>query len=208
MGEQALPFVVCAFFGAVLAAIELLQTFGRWMGNHWLNRHVAKLIALNVLAACAVYAVLRFGLGVEDALRLAVVTGLTFPAILRSKFTLFRAAGRDEDSPRELSIPIDAWYQNLQGLCVDEVNARIADATAREMRRLRECLSEPRMIEILADHIEAEPHPQSKEKHQRQLAQIRAMSDPTDRVRRLARLMIEIMPQGALQELVAGKTSK
>ena len=47
------------FFGALLAVVEPLQTFGRWMGSHWLNRFVGRLIVFNVLAACRFCVFLR-----------------------------------------------------------------------------------------------------------------------------------------------------
>ena len=160
---------------------------------------------VSFLAACGVYAFLRFGLGVEDTLSLAAVTGLTFPAILRSKLTFFRVEGKEEGSPRELSLPLDVWYRNLQELCMEEVNSRIADATARKMRSLRRILSEQRMVEILSDHIAAEPREESRAKHQRQVEKIQAGPDANHRLRLLARLMLEIIPEATIQELLEGE---
>jgi len=91
-----LPFIVCAVCGAGLATLELIRTFGKWIGRYWLNRYAFALIALNVAASLAVFAFLRYGLEVESTLIVAVVTGLTFPAILRTRFTFYRPVGKAE----------------------------------------------------------------------------------------------------------------
>ena len=126
--DAVFPFVVCAFAGLLLSAFELIRSFRKGIGRYWLNRYVVALMALNAVTAGAVYAFLRYVLGVQSTFWLALVTGLTFPSLLRGRFTLYRPLDKAQDTPGSngFALTLDAWYRELQRQCYDEVNSLIA----------------------------------------------------------------------------------
>jgi hypothetical protein len=200
----AIPFLVCAFFGALLAVLELVRTFTKWIGRYWTNRYVLSLIGLNVFSAVGVYAFLRYALGVQNDIWLAIITGVTFPTILRSRFTFYRPIGKaneqlDTDS---FSVTIDGWYRTLQDRCYEEINSQIAAANSEVQARLKKCLSESKMIETLEDHIAAEPISDKRVAHESLLAEVRTLKDAAPRKRRLAVLMTELMPGQKIQAIL------
>ena len=208
--ESVIPFLWCAFFGALLAVLELVRTFGKWIGRYWTNRYVMSLIGLNVLSAMGVYAFLRYALGVQSDVWLAIITGVTFPTILRSRFTFYRPIGKaneqlDTDS---FSVTVDGWYRTLQDRCYEEINSQIAAANSEVQARLKKCLSEQKMIETLEDHIAAEPMSNKRAAHEDMLAEIRALKDAAVRKRRLAVLMTELMPDQKIQAILRDCTQK
>lgn len=203
MLTSILPFVLCAIVGLLLAIVELIQTFGRWIGPYWRSRSVVGVMLLNMATACGVYAFIRYALEVENGLWLAVITGLTFPAILRSRFTFYQPLGKGDGVDAEgFSLTIDSWYRNLQNSCYEEVNSQIAAKRAQTMSRLRHCLKQKEMSEQLSDHIAAEVMSEQRKVHQEQLDEILALAKPADRERRLAALMLEIMPETVIKRLL------
>ncbi|MEW5987773.1 MAG: hypothetical protein AB1791_14155 [Chloroflexota bacterium] len=204
IGSPLFPFVLCGLAGATLAVLELFQTFDKWLGRYWTNRYVLALIVLNVVTAAAVFAFLRYALGVENSLWLALVTGLTFPAILRSRFTLYRPPGQGGNRPGrdDLALTLDAWYSNLQNRCYEEVNAQIAVRRAEVVARLRRCLTEEQLAEHLSDHVAAGLLPEARQLQQSQLAEIQSLPLAADRERRLAILALELLPDKHVRRLL------
>lgn len=200
-------FSLCAAGGASLALLELLRTLGAGSLRHIANRYVGALVLLNAASACLVYAFLRYALHVESNLWVVALTGMTFPAILRSRFVLYQTprgalASAEAES---FAICLDDWHRRLQHLCLDEVNSRIADEHAATLRSLRTKLSEKEMIELLADHIVAESWAESQKRHCKQLSQVVSLASPADRLRRLARLLIDVLPEERVERLTGGR---
>lgn len=202
--EGLIPFLACAIAGALLAALELIRTFGKWIGRYWTNRYVLSLVMLNVLSAMGVYAFLRYALGVQSDIWLAIITGVTFPTILRSRFTFYRPIGKageqlDTDS---FSVTVDGWYRTLQDRCYEEINSRIAAANSEVQARLKNCLTDQQMIDALQDHIAAEPMSDKRAMHEQALHEIRGIRDLAMRKRRLAVLMTDLMPEEKIKRIL------
>jgi len=198
------PFLICALAGALLAIFELVQTFRGWLGKHFFHREVAAIISLNIATALIVYSIIHFVIGVESTLWLAVATGVTFPAILRSNFTFYRpanSAGGAADLGA-VSLRVGTWYENLQTLGVEAVNRTVADGRAQSLRELRETFSEQEIIDRLEDHITAELVEGSRQDHEQKLAAIRALTDASKRLRYLAGLALDILPESRIQEFL------
>ena len=123
--QAVAPFLIAALAGAALAFFELLKTFQRNTGKALRNRWGLTLLGINALAAMAVYFVIHYVFKFDAGLWTALVVGITFPLILRSRFTLYRQAGaKDEPGLTELSLKLDDFYQTLQFSCYREVNAK------------------------------------------------------------------------------------
>jgi hypothetical protein len=202
--EGLIPFIVCAVAGALLAILELIKTFGKWIGRYWTNRYVLALLALNIFSAMGVYAFLRYALGVQNDVWLAIITGVTFPTILRSRFTFYRPIAQsgqqiDTDS---FSVTVDGWYRTLQDRCYDEINSQIAAKNSEVQARLKNCLTEPQMINELQDHIAAEPMSDKRAVHEQMLREIRGIHEVAVRKRRLAVLMTDLMPEQKIRRIL------
>ena len=200
--DVIIPFAICALAGAALAVFELIKTFGKWIGRYWTDRYVAGLLIINMITAMLVYAFLRYALGVQSTFWLAVITGLTFPAILRSRFTFYRPFGSSQCAldTAGFSLAIDSWYRKLQSLCYEEVNSQIADARNQKAKRLRERFTEKQMIDLLADHIDSELMPDQKRDHLEQLDSIKALADAVTRKRRLSLLIVDLLPEQRVKQ--------
>lgn len=120
-----IPYILCSLAGAALAWFEIRQGLGRWMK---LSRAVVYLVLINILTACAVYAILIYALGVDNGWLQALYTGLVFPVILRSDFTLYQpiSGSNDSDQSRSLKLPLGGWYQRLQKELKEETDAEAA----------------------------------------------------------------------------------
>jgi hypothetical protein len=88
--ELVLAVAICVLFAIFLAAFELYRTFGKWLGPHWGNRYVLLIFAVNAATASALYLVLRKSLTVPSTWLLPVITGATFPTLLRTRFVFSR----------------------------------------------------------------------------------------------------------------------
>jgi hypothetical protein len=205
MTETVLPLALCAACGAALSIIELLETFGRWMGRFWLNRYVLALVGLNTLTAGGVYVFLRYVLEVNNSFWLAAVTGLTFPALLRSNFTFYRALRTGEGrSPSGLSLRVHDWYCRLEQICYQETNGQIADARAILLMEIGRRLRENEILALLTAHIASELLIESRKKHIAKLQAIQSVEDAAERLLRLAALMVEVLPEQRVQEFARG----
>jgi len=200
------PFIICGLFGVLLAVMELIRTFGKWIGRYWTNRYVLSLIGLNAVTAMGVFAFMRYVLGVQSDVWLAIVTGITFPTILRSRFTFYRPLGKSKATidVDGFSLTVDGWYRNLQNLCYEEVNTQIASERSKLLTRLRRCLTDKKMIELLRDHIAVEPMVEKKAEHASLLKTISELTDDEERHRQLAALMMDIMLESAIKQLLRG----
>lgn len=197
-----LPFVICSIAGLLLASIELFTTFGRWLGKYWATRYVIAIILINILTANVVYAILHYLFGIEGTFWLAIITGITFPTILRSRFTFYQPVGKDGLDSESFSLTLNKWYHDLQNLCYEEVNGLIAGDRSRVVNRLRHCFTPAQMRDFLSDHIESEVMTDNKEKHRKQFEEILAIETLKDRERRLAVLMVSIMPPARITDLL------
>jgi hypothetical protein len=206
--DAIIPFAICALAGALLAVFELIKTFGKWIGRYWTDRYVVSLLLINVITAMLVYAFLRYALGIENTIWLALITGLTFPAILRSRFTFYRPFGSSQGAldTAGFSLALDGWYRKLQSLCYEEVNSQIADARNQKAKRLRERFTEKQLIDLLTDHIESELMADQKQDHLEQLNSIRAIIDAATRKRRLALLVVDLLPEQRVKQLMKNRS--
>ena len=202
--DSILPYALCGVCGAGLAVIELLQTFGKWLGRFGKNRYAAALIVLNAVTAIGVLAFVRYVLEIESGIGTAVLTGLTFPTILRTDFTYFRAIGGETENPEQprLSIPVHAWYRSIEDLCYKEVDREIADARAQAAMGIRRSLSQTQVVAAIDAHITGELIEENRAKHRAELEQILALADDNTRLTRLAALMVDVLPEARVQELL------
>jgi hypothetical protein len=95
-----------------LAFFELLKTFQRVVGSALRSKWGLALLGINALSAVVVYAVVRYVLNINAGLWTAVVVGLVFPTILRSRFTFYRQAGVKTD-PQLSEFSVKLFYLEI-----------------------------------------------------------------------------------------------
>ena len=190
-----LPFVIVALAAIALVVLELLKTFGRDVLEALRNRWAWALIGVNVLVALAVYVIVRLAFNTGDAPGTAVFVGLSFPVLLRSRFTYFRAVGAKEDNRLDtISLKIDEAYSALQDLCWAAVDEALADRRAELAERLAARYSAEEMIERIEHHIDALRIEANQARDRQWLDEIRQIPDEKTRRFRLAMMIIDINP--------------
>jgi hypothetical protein len=198
------PFLVAALAGAALAFLELLQTFQRNIGSALRSRWGVTLLAINSISAVLVYAFVRYGLGLNVGLWTALMVGVTFPLILRSRFTLYRQTGKkDEPGLTEFSLKLDEFYQTLQEWCYTEANALLAEELEARAAAIKKRFSPKELEDKLCNRIEAEPMSARRQEHNRRLQDIleKHKDDLKRRHHALALLLIDISSTRGLREL-------
>lgn len=183
-----------------LTTFELFKIFGRDIGRALRNRFALSLGLLNVAAAVVVWLVIHSLFHVQPTFLSAAVTGLTFPALLRSRFTLYRSLGPAEAGEvDELSLKMDEIYHALQQALYREVNLHLAAARLALSQRLRQAFGADEMAEYLAEFIAAERMENERLIHQGQLEGILAIPDQATRHRQLAYLLLDLRTRADLE---------
>lgn len=154
----------------------------------------------------AVWGVVHSLIGIQPSLLSALVTGLTFPTLLRSRFTLYRSIGSAQaDEVNELSLKMDEIYHTLQRALYREVNLQLTNARLELSHKLREIFTARQLADYLADFIEHERLPDEQRKHQRQLEEILAIADGKTRHRQLANLLLDLKTAAEMKAAIRRK---
>ena len=128
---SVLPVLVAGGFGLVLALAEIFLAFGAdsWKALH--NRWSWRIVLANILTATIVCAVVLFLIRpTGPRLLTAVVVGLTFPTILRTRFTWFAgqvALLSAESAAKEFSLGLDRVYRQWLEICYEKVSFILAN---------------------------------------------------------------------------------
>ena len=197
--STTLSLPVSALLGLVvllslaLTGYEVFKIFDRDFGRAWRGRYALLLGFLNILTALLVWWMVHTLLAVQPTLLSALVTGLTFPALLRSRFTLYRSIGSGEsDAVNELSLKMDEVYQTLQRAFYREVNFQLTKARQALSIQIRKTFTARQLADFLSDFIAHERLPEEQQRHQRQLVEIMAIEDHKTRHRQLANLLLDL----------------
>jgi hypothetical protein len=183
-----------------LSLYEIFKTFGRDFGRSLGRRYALLLIVLNVGTALVVWWIIHGLLAVEPTFPSTLVTGLTFPALLRSRFTLYRSIVPGQaDETSELSLKMDEIYQSIQVALVGEVNLNLAGERVAISKQLRQTFTADEMAGHLGDFIASEPVASEREKHQAQLDAILAIQDADKKHLQLANLLIALKDRAELK---------
>jgi hypothetical protein len=189
-----------------LTAYEVFKIFGRDFGRAVGNRFTLLVGFLNLIAAVVVWWVVHGLIGVQPSLLSAVVTGLTFPTLLRSRFTLYRSIGPAQaDEVNELSLKMDEIYHTLQRALYREVNLQLTNARLELSHKIRETFTAHQLADYLADFIAHERLPAEQTKHQRQLEEILTIADGKVRHRQLANLLLDLKTAAEIKAAVRRK---
>ena len=190
-----LPFAIVILAAIALVVLELLKTFGRDVLEALRNRWAWALIGVNVAVALIMYVFVRLAFNTGDAPGSAVFVGLSFPLLLRSRFTYFRAVGAKDDSQLDtISLKIDEAYSALQDLCWASVDEALADRRAALAEKLAARYSTEEMIERIEHHVDALRIAANKARDRKWLDEIKQIPDEKTRKFRLAMMIIDINP--------------
>lgn len=198
--QIVLPFLVTALAGAVLAFFELLGTFQRVTPIALRSKWGLILLGINALSAVIVYAIARYVLNLDGGIWMALVIGLVFPTILRSRFTFYRQAGKKgEQGLTELSLKLDEFYRTLQDWCYTEVNDLLAEHLDAQAEAIKQKYTAKELEDRIRNRIASGPMLAKRQEHEQRLEEIltKHKDDVKRRHHALALFLIEIStPEG------------
>jgi hypothetical protein len=186
-----------------LSGYELFKIFGRDFGRALGNRFALLVGVLNVITATLVWWIIHGLLAVEPSILSALVTGLTFPALLRSRFTLYRSIGPTETGEvDELSLKMDQIYQDLQRALYNEVNLHLTTARLELAYAVRQAFNARQLADYLEDFISLERLPAEQRQHQEQLEKIMSIADAQKRHIQLANFLLDLKNEAEIQAMI------
>ncbi len=196
------PFVVAALAGAALAFFELLRTFQRNIGRALSSRWGLVLLGLNAFSAVGVYAIVRYVFKFDAGIWTALVVGVTFPVVIRSRFTFYRQPGEKETANlTEFSLKVDEFYQTLQGWCLNEVNTLLAEQRKAQAEAIKNKFSVKQLEKELRDLIASGVMPEKRQEQEKKLDEILQTQDSARREQLLALLLIDLSTDESLRHL-------
>lgn len=202
--EVVAPFAVAALAGAVLAFFELVKTFQRNIGSALRSKWGLALLGINALSAITVFVIVRYVFDFNAGLWTALVVGITFPVIIRSRFTFYRQPGeKGTPSLAEFSLKVDEFYQTLQDWCYNEVNTLLAEERKALAEAVKNRFTAKQLEKELRDLIAAEPMPARRQEHEGRLNGVLAQyQDGTRREHALALLLIDLSTPQRIRQLI------
>lgn len=190
-----------------LTGYELFKIFGRDFGQALRNRYALLVGILNMVTATVVWWIIHSLLAIQPSLLSALVTGLTFPALLRSRFTLYRSIGSSETGEvDELSLKMDQIYHDLQRALYREVNYQLTAIRQQRSYQVRRLFTARELADYLADFIAHERLPAEQQKHQRQLEKILAIEDNKKRQVQLANLLLDLKSAAEIKTMIRNES--
>lgn len=203
-GAQAArsPYLYALLGGVALAFFELLKTFGRDVGAALGSKWAALLFTANAAAAMAAYYFVGPLVASGRPLTTALAVGATFPTLLRTRFTVFRApAGKTgAKTPTEVALPMNEWYAQVQQLCLSEADIRLAARRRKVYKALMRVMSADQMEREIQQTLDALSRPEGRAEVSKQLQRIRA-GDDAERHSKLVVLLTEVLPAADIRRL-------
>jgi len=216
--EKTLPLPWYVSLGAVmllsllLAGYELFKIFQRDFGRSLRNPNAFYLFVLNIVTASVVWWFIHHLLGVEPNILTTLVAGFTFPALLRSRFTIYRtiapvaSTNGQKSAIDEVSLKMDEMYSALQGALYKEIDLELARERASFNKQLRDTFSADQIDEHLGDIIGGLTIDADRTQWQAKLDTIRAIPDEARRHAQLANLLIQLSDRDDLKRAIRDKT--
>lgn len=156
MENIVIPCSIVSFVALIVVTLESMKIFGRDVAIVVFNRWGWILLMLNIVVALLVYAIARLVFKAGPDGGTALLVALTFPMILRSRFTYFRAAGVPEnDWTNALTLKIDEFYDMLQNLCMTSVREALANKRASIAELLANSFQKEALARAISNYIGA-----------------------------------------------------
>lgn len=146
-----LTCAVVLIASVVFVLLELLKTFKSDLGIAFRTKWGWLLISINLAVALGVYLAIIFAHRPLAGFSTAIIVGLTYPVLLRSRFTYFRQVGlHDDHNLTTLCLKIDEVYIALQAECLDAVDDMISAIRVHRARKLATRYSEVRLQKLFS----------------------------------------------------------
>lgn len=190
--------------GAVLALFELGQTFRRNLLKS-LSCVWGWLVVLVNFGTAALTCILVTTFGPQGKPWVTtIVVGLTFPAVLRSRLTLYRQTASRDAAATELSLSLERFYKGLQEICYRETNIVLAADRNDLANALVQAYGEAELAKMLRDMFAASPIASERTDNVRRLEQIlrRKRREPAAVHGHLALLLIDTFPPARVRKMV------
>ena len=137
----------------IIVLIELFKTFGEWVAEALRHPRTWLLIALNVVVALVVYSLVIASGMLNSYPRhiAALIVGLTYPILLRSRFTYLSGfnSGNQQSISKDLCLPLDEAYNVIQNYCLRAAAVAVALKTVHEANNLMNLYTEDQLIRTI-----------------------------------------------------------
>lgn len=190
--------------GSILALFELGQTFRRNLLKALRCRWGWLVIAVNFVTAALTFILVSAVSPQGKPWLTTIAVGLTFPAVLRSRITLYRQAVRRDAAATELSVSMERFYKFLQETCYNETNIVLAAERHDLAKLLVQRYPEIQLQQELRDMYEASPIPEQRAANLKRLDEIlkRKRKEPAGVHLALALLVIDTFPPTRVRKMV------
>lgn len=185
--EALLSYLIVAGVAFLVTFAELFRSFGGGVRFVFHSVWTWSLVALNVGFALVTYTIATAWLNIGSGPVFALICGMLFLPILRSRFTFFRPVGK-----KDISVPLDEMYTAIQTRCLREVDSHQAARRVVEANQLAGQTEEAAFVGALKVVISARQVVVEKERDEGYLEELLQIPDADVRRRRLALFLIDI----------------
>jgi hypothetical protein len=199
-----LPYLIVVGVSLGLAFVELMSTFRRSVGDVVRSKWGLALIAVNVVAALALFLVATFGLGAANDLATAFIVAVTYPTLLRNPLTFLKTStGKEGDFQKTSFELISRLYETILGYCKNEALIADADRRSRKAELLTGKYSPTELERQARNLIHAQQDPGLKADQQAMLDEALSIPNSKDRAQALALVLIDIATPERIRDLLA-----
>jgi hypothetical protein len=206
---EALAYGMVALISLLVVFAELGIAFGAYSLFSLTKGWTWGLVGINLACALFTYFLARATTNIGPGIIPAIVVGVLYPAILRSRFTFFRKIG-DKDDPKldALSIRLGELYASWQERCYRQVDNAIAVLRSAKAQAVAEKYEEDRIVEVLNRLIASKHLVANREKDAQYLKELLRVPDRDKEMRRfrLAMFLVDIAA-GQEDQLLQGKST-
>ncbi len=167
----AVPYVVVAVLGMIVALAELGSTFPNYPLEAIASLWGLTLIGINSGVAAVTYAIAHYYAPTADTFLLVLAVGVGFQSIIRTRFVLAREFGDGEG--KDLSLNLGWLYEQFQTLCKTQIDMALMRNRDYSIQRLTNLYDEHALWKMAYYTILARTlTPEQEQERVRQLGEI------------------------------------
>lgn len=154
-----LCFLPVLIIPLLIVLLEILKTFKTDFIKALRCSSTWMLVAVNTLSSLIIYLIACGKFSQYGKWEAALLVGIGFPSLIRSRFSLFRAVGAYHGESREpldvISLELDKAYGTLQKFCMSSIDTSLADERLEQAEKLLELVEQGRFtVEQIVERIE------------------------------------------------------
>jgi hypothetical protein len=200
----AIPYAIVGVIATCFVLAELVKLFGGHISIALKSSWTYVLVGVNVIAALIAYVAARYFLNVESDYWLALFVGVSYPLLLRSRFTLFRSVGSKEvqEQLSALTLRMDDIYGGMQERCYRQIDNAVAASRSLEAQALAATYQQVDIVAAIRRVIDARQVAADQEKDRAYLKAILEEQDSEDRRTYMLALFLRSIADGKERSLL------